>query len=111
MGAGLSFPKDVIDEISQDVKGGHYGLACGKYFNRRHNCTMSFIPSHPNEYFDTSIKLKKGEISPEGEPKQVAHKPVLMYSTIPSQPSQKTKATSEDEFDDSELTMDDIASV
>ena len=53
-------------QIKDDVKGGHYGLACGKYFNFKHNSSIDFNPTHPNEYYETSRNLRDGKISAEG---------------------------------------------
>ena len=50
------------------VKGGHYQLACGRYFELTHaakaghdDIDMGFSPNHPNQYFDESQKIINGD--------------------------------------------------
>ena len=59
-------------QIKEDVKGGHYGLACGKVFNFKHNSSIDYSPTHPNEYYETNRNLRDGKISAEGTCNEVS---------------------------------------
>ncbi len=42
------------------MKGGHFQLACGTFFELTHGIENGFSPNHPNQYFDESRGLETG---------------------------------------------------
>ncbi|XP_060082049.1 DNA primase large subunit-like [Ylistrum balloti] len=56
--------KDYIDKIMNEVKGGHYGVACTKHFLARHTGVeeqdINSI-NHPNQYFEESQRILRGD--------------------------------------------------
>ncbi|XP_039252683.2 DNA primase large subunit-like [Styela clava] len=55
-------PKDSIDEIIKLMKSQHYQIACTKYYEVTHKVDEAgFQLNHPNQYFDESQMLLKGE--------------------------------------------------
>ncbi|XP_050303778.1 DNA primase large subunit [Anthonomus grandis grandis] len=59
---GLS--ADAVNEIMSLSTGGHYQLACTKYFEHTHaGAQPSNTINHPNQYFDDSMKLAKPKVN------------------------------------------------
>ena len=58
-------------QILEQLKGGHYQVACTRYFEATHKDvaidSMSPI-SHPNQFFDESKKVYEGETKPSKYP-------------------------------------------
>lgn len=50
------------------AKKGHYQIACSKYFDAVHNTNLGLGINHPNQFFEDSQKLLKGDV--KLEPKQ-----------------------------------------
>lgn len=47
------------------TKKGHYQIACSKYFDAIHNTDLGIGINHPNQYFEESQKLIKGDVKLE----------------------------------------------
>ncbi|XP_035665558.1 DNA primase large subunit-like [Branchiostoma floridae] len=85
-----------VQEIIELVKGGHYQLACTKYFEITHNVDdAGFGLNHPNQYFEESQKVLNG-----------GHVPKTAPRTPSTQRSKPIKKETED-FDD-DFPMDEV---
>lgn len=58
------------------AKKGHFQIACSKYFDSVHNADFGLGINHPNQYFEESQKLLKGEIKIEPNSSQIKPNPV-----------------------------------
>lgn len=47
------------------AKKGHYQIACSKYFDAVHNTDLGLGINHPNQFFEESQKLLKGDVKLE----------------------------------------------
>lgn len=58
------------------AKKGHFQIACSKYFDAAHNSDFGHGINHPNQYFEESQKLIKGDgkVENKKEIKQVIKK-------------------------------------
>lgn len=54
-----------LHDILDLTKKGHFQIACSKYFDAVHNGDHGLGINHPNQYFEESQKVLKGEIKPE----------------------------------------------
>lgn len=46
-------------------KKGHYQIACSRYFDAVHNIDLGLGINHPNQYFEESQKIVKGDVKVE----------------------------------------------
>lgn len=110
--------KTGVDEVVNYVKGGHYQLACGRYFEVTHaakagldDIDMGFSPNHPNQYFDESQKIINGDRK-NTTVKSQGGTPLIVrasQSTPKTQPvSQAKNKAAESEFDDMDFDDNDI---
>lgn len=44
------------------TKKGHFQVACSKYFDAVHHTDLGIGINHPNQYFEESQKIVKGEM-------------------------------------------------
>lgn len=44
------------------TKKGHFQVACSKYFDAVHHTDLGIGINHPNQYFEESQKIVKGEV-------------------------------------------------
>ncbi|GBP70610.1 DNA primase large subunit [Eumeta japonica] len=58
---GYNLEPQAINNIVDLAKRGHFQIACSKYFNAVHNVELDLGLNHPNEYFEASQKLLRGE--------------------------------------------------
>ncbi|XP_076807579.1 DNA primase large subunit-like [Clavelina lepadiformis] len=92
---------DVIDEITDLVKGQHFQIACQKYFEYTHKLEdSSFQVTHPNHYFDESQKILKDEKVPRQQNNQDKNvtKFAPNWSMPNSQKEDKSNLTEEKKF-------------
>lgn len=61
----ISFFVSAIHDIVDMAKKGHYQIACSKYFDAVHNTDLGLGINHPNQYFEDSQKLQKGDVKVE----------------------------------------------
>lgn len=54
-----------ISEIVDMTKKGHFQIACSKYFDAVHHSDLGVGINHPNQYFEESQKIVKGDIKIE----------------------------------------------
>uniref|UniRef100_A0A0C9R4Q8 DNA primase large subunit n=1 Tax=Fopius arisanus TaxID=64838 RepID=A0A0C9R4Q8_9HYME len=54
---GYNLPASGVSEIVELAKGGHYNLACAKYFEVTHKCPPERPLMHPNAYFAESREV------------------------------------------------------
>ncbi|XP_015109444.1 DNA primase large subunit [Diachasma alloeum] len=54
---GFNLPASGVSEIVELAKGGHYNLACAKYFEVTHKCPPERPLLHPNAYFAESREV------------------------------------------------------
>lgn len=47
------------------AKKGHYQIACSKYFDAVHQTDLGLGINHPNQFFEESQKILKGDIKVE----------------------------------------------
>ncbi|KAI8495807.1 DNA primase large subunit [Branchiostoma belcheri] len=81
-----------VQEIVDLVKGGHYQLACTKYFEITHNVDdAGFGLNHPNQYFEESQKVLNGGHAPKTTP----HTPSIQR---PKPIKKETTAEFDDDF-------------
>ncbi|KAI8482403.1 DNA primase large subunit [Branchiostoma belcheri] len=81
-----------VQEIVDLVKGGHYQLACTKYFEITHNVDdAGFGLNHPNQYFEESQKVLNGGHAPKTAP----HTPSIQR---PKPIKKETTAEFDDDF-------------
>lgn len=52
------------------AKKGHYQIACSKYFDAVHNTDFGLGINHPNQFFEESQKILKGDIKVEPKMEQ-----------------------------------------
>lgn len=83
-----------IHEIEDLVNNRHYQTACSRYFESIHDTTLDQLINHPNQYFEESQKILKGQ-KPKGE----------KISTIRSQIFMNEE-NNEENFDDNEDKLD-----
>ncbi|XP_064626555.1 DNA primase large subunit-like [Lineus longissimus] len=58
---GMKISKDGVDQVIDLVKGGHYQVACARYFELTHISEEQGLGiNHPNQYFDESQRILKG---------------------------------------------------
>ncbi|KAM3962800.1 LOW QUALITY PROTEIN: DNA primase large subunit [Aphomia sociella] len=62
---GYGFDTQTVNDIVDITKKGHFQVACSKYFDAVHNVDLGLGINHPNQYFEESQKLLKGEIKIE----------------------------------------------
>ncbi|CAG9784594.1 unnamed protein product [Diatraea saccharalis] len=62
---GYGVDPQAISEIVDTSKKGHFQVACSKYFDTIHNVDLGLGINHPNQFFEESQKLLKGEIKVE----------------------------------------------
>ncbi|XP_034841333.1 DNA primase large subunit [Maniola hyperantus] len=69
---GYGLEGQAVNDIVDMTKKGHYQIACSKHFDAVHNTDLGLGINHPNQFFEESQKLVKGEINIElkKEPKQ-----------------------------------------
>ncbi|XP_077991437.1 DNA primase large subunit-like [Glandiceps talaboti] len=111
--------KEGITEIMGFVSGGHYQLACTKYFDLTHKLEDSGLGlNHPNQYFDESQKIlnptsheNKGDQSNSQKPMSQRSTPYSQISTQGSQQAAKVKNEVQDEFDDLEMSYEEFDSM
>ncbi|KAL4715213.1 hypothetical protein ACJJTC_012260 [Scirpophaga incertulas] len=60
--SGYGIDQQAVHEIIDITKKGHFQVACSKYFDIIHNLDIGLGINHPNQYFEESQKLSKGEI-------------------------------------------------
>ncbi|XP_041989248.1 DNA primase large subunit-like [Aricia agestis] len=58
---GYGYEPAGVNAVVDMAKKGHYQIACSKYFDLVHNVELGLGINHPNEYFEESQKLLKGE--------------------------------------------------
>ncbi|KAJ1524527.1 hypothetical protein ONE63_011019 [Megalurothrips usitatus] len=96
-----------IAEISELVKGNHYQVACGKYFQSIHGGKTSSGIQHPNQFFEESqvalgnrpgIKQERNQQSQPSQPSQHKHN----YT------SSNKSVKQEKGFNDDDVWADDI---
>ncbi|KAL1123979.1 hypothetical protein AAG570_001749 [Ranatra chinensis] len=56
-----------VQEVLDSAKNNHYQVACGKYFQLKHDSDSTVI-THPNLYFDMSRDILKGKMPKKEEP-------------------------------------------
>ncbi|CAH0404657.1 unnamed protein product [Chilo suppressalis] len=59
---GYGMDPQAISDIVDTAKKGHFQVACSKYFDSVNNVDLGLGINHPNQYFEESQKLLKGEI-------------------------------------------------
>lgn len=64
----------VVNDIIDMTKKGHYQIACSKYFDGIHNTDLGLGINHPNQFFEESQKIIKGEIKVEPKKEPVQNK-------------------------------------
>ncbi|CAB3251373.1 unnamed protein product [Arctia plantaginis] len=62
---GYGFNSQAITEIIDMTKKGHFQVACSKYFDAVHHTDLGIGINHPNQYFEESQKIVKGEVKVE----------------------------------------------
>ncbi|KAG7311715.1 hypothetical protein JYU34_002768 [Plutella xylostella] len=65
---GYGFDNQATYDIVEMAKKGHYQIACSKYFDSVHNIELGLGINHPNQYFEESQKIIKGEVKVENKP-------------------------------------------
>ncbi|CAH3839921.1 unnamed protein product [Pieris brassicae] len=65
---GYGFEQQALHDVVDLAKRGHYQIACSKYFDVVQSCNIGLGINHPNQYFEESQKLLKGDI--KSEPKK-----------------------------------------
>ncbi|CAG5056589.1 unnamed protein product [Parnassius apollo] len=58
---GYGIEHQALHDIVDMAKRGHFQIACSKYFDAVHNTDLGLGINHPNQYFEESEKLLKGE--------------------------------------------------
>ncbi|XP_070556107.1 DNA primase large subunit-like [Ptychodera flava] len=113
--ASYGVSKEGINEIMNYVNGGHYQLACTKYFDYTHNVEDSGLGlNHPNQYFDESQRLLNPLSDKKGLSSQSSSHKGTPYSQRSTQSSQQTpgvKNEVEDDFGDLEMSFEDISNI
>lgn len=73
---GYGIDAQAINEILDVTKKGHFQVACSKYFDAVHHTDIGIGVNHPNQYFEESQKIVKGDIKVEvkKEPKTTSVK-------------------------------------
>ncbi|XP_074640778.1 DNA primase large subunit-like [Tubulanus polymorphus] len=100
--------KDGIDDVMAYVKGGHYQLACGRYFEVTHMVNDTGIAvNHPNQFFEESQKYESGERKPESVSQTSNVRIVKGGSQTPSSTKKMNKTESKILTDTSNI-MDDM---
>lgn len=61
----MVFFVSAVNDIVDVTKKGHYQVACSKYFDAVHSIDLGLGINHPNQFFEESQKLIKGEIKVE----------------------------------------------
>lgn len=61
----ICFVFSAINEIMDVTKKGHFQIACSKYFDAVHHSDLGLGINHPNQYFEESQKIAKGDIKVE----------------------------------------------
>lgn len=58
------------------AKKGHFQIACSRHFDAVHNIDLGLGINHPNQFFEESQKIAKGDVKmePKAEYKQSAVK-------------------------------------
>ncbi|CAL1538917.1 unnamed protein product [Lymnaea stagnalis] len=102
--------KEGIDVVMKYTKGGHYQVACAKFFELTHgisdaNSEVEMVIQHPNQYFEHSQKLLHGPAKPISTPRGV--KIVNSNSQASNSTSQVVKAEPMDE-DTNALTQEQL---
>lgn len=54
-----------VNDIVDMAKKGHYQIACSKYFDAVHQTDLGLGINHPNQFFEESQKILKGDIKVE----------------------------------------------
>ncbi|CAG9567417.1 unnamed protein product [Danaus chrysippus] len=62
---GYGLEGQAANDIVDMTKKGHYQIACSKYFDAIHNTDLGIGINHPNQYFEESQKLMKGDVKME----------------------------------------------
>ncbi|KAL0894560.1 hypothetical protein ABMA27_013132 [Loxostege sticticalis] len=62
---GYGLDPQAVNDIVDVTKKGHYQVACSKYFDAVHSIDLGLGINHPNQFFEESQKLIKGEIKVE----------------------------------------------
>lgn len=52
------------------AKKGHYQIACSKYFDAVHNTDLGLGINHPNQFFEESQKIIRGDVKIEPKKEQ-----------------------------------------
>ncbi|XP_059059366.1 DNA primase large subunit [Achroia grisella] len=75
---GYGFNSQTIQNIVDTTKRGHFQVACSKYFDAVHNIDLGIGINHPNQYYEESQKLLKGEfkIEPKKENNTITQEPL-----------------------------------
>lgn len=47
------------------TKKGHFQIACSKHFDAVHHSDLGLAINHPNQYFEESQKIAKGDVKVE----------------------------------------------
>ncbi|KOB78154.1 DNA primase large subunit [Operophtera brumata] len=61
-----------VNDIVDMAKKGHFQIACSRYFDAVHNSDLGLGINHPNQFFEESQKIVKGDVKlePKSEAKQ-----------------------------------------
>ncbi|XP_050685534.1 DNA primase large subunit [Leptidea sinapis] len=62
---GYGFEPQGISDVVDMAKKGHYQIACSKYFDLVHGTSIGLGINHPNQFYEESQKLQKGDIKIE----------------------------------------------
>nr|XP_021182779.2 DNA primase large subunit [Helicoverpa armigera]XP_049708033.1 DNA primase large subunit-like [Helicoverpa armigera] len=71
---GYGLDPQGINEIIDMTKKGHFQIACSRYFDAVHHSDLGLGINHPNQFFEESQKIAKGDVKVEikKEPKSTA---------------------------------------
>lgn len=62
---GYGLESQAVNDIVDMAKKGHYQIACSKYFDAVHQTDLGLGINHPNQFFEESQKILKGDIKVE----------------------------------------------
>ncbi|KAH9504634.1 DNA primase large subunit [Bulinus truncatus] len=109
--------KDGMDVIMKYTKGGHYQVACAKFFELTHGINDSsseveMVIQHPNQYFENSQKLTSDPVKTNSTPRTVrivnSRQGSQTSVVTGSQVDVKTEVVDEDMADDIDFSDEQL---
>ncbi|XP_028034027.1 DNA primase large subunit-like [Bombyx mandarina] len=74
---GYGFSHQVVSEMVELSKKTHFQIACSKYFDAIHNADVGLGINHPNQFFEESQKILKGELKVQPKKENLVKKDIV----------------------------------